>query len=106
MRDSGVGVSLLPYAPPQSQAVPPVLLGPLSPAHGGGEGGGGWEGGGMMMDQQPLIFAGDDGMGGMGAGGGAGEGVGGRGPFISMPGMAAGEDSDSGEEEVLQIDQL
>ena len=59
-----------------------------------------------MVNQQPLIFAGDDGMGGMGAGAGAGEGDGGEGPFISMPGMAAGEDSDSGEEEVLQIDQL
>jgi hypothetical protein len=55
----------------------------------------------MIMDQQPLIFAGDDGMGG-----GGGRGGGGGGPFISMPGMDAGEDSDSGEEEVLQIDQL
>jgi len=58
------------------------------------------------MDQQPLVFVGDDGIGGGGGGGEGGGGGGGGGPFISMPGVDAGEDSDSGEEEVLQIDQL
>jgi transcription initiation factor TFIID subunit 1 len=76
---------LLPSPP--SQEPPPVLLGPLSPPRGM-DGGFGGNGGG---EDQPLIFVGEDSAGG-----------GQLAPSISLPGEA----SDSGEEEVLQIDQL